>query len=352
MQQNHRPASFEQGTLNTLAQSGGAAGVNPAVIIQGHGSELLNDKAITGRAKRKVIAQSLALALVDIARSKDDAEMERAFWNTYHCQSHIISHENRLYGKYCKNRHCPLCCSIRKAVLINKYLPTIRQWDAPCFVTLTVKACRAARLREILKAMIRGFRIITTKVRKRSKANGTGKMQGIRALECCFNPARCTYNPHFHVIVPNQETGESLIREWLRIWTPKFAIRKAQHLRPVGDLESDLIETIKYGAKIFTEPDLDKKMQSNVNPAIYAAALYNIYDGMKGLRLFERFGFNTPPSKDAAIPARAITDYTEWLFVPEYHDWIGADNEQVLSNYSLPPELAELLGNCIDKETE
>lgn len=117
---------------------------------------------------------------------------------------------------------------------------------------------------------------------------------GIRSLECCFNPEKRTYNPHFHVLVPDKATAEKLISEWLRICTPKFALRKAQDMRPVRDLESGLIEVIKYGAKIFTEPDLDKKMQGNINPTIYAAALYNIFDGMKGLRLFDRFRFNLP----------------------------------------------------------
>lgn len=93
-------------------------------------------------------------------------------------------------------------------------------------------------------------------------------------------------------------------------------------------------------------------MQGNVNPTIYAAALYNIFDGMKRLRLFERFGFNLPKSEYPQIPARVITDYDEWMFMSKYHDWIAIESEQVLSNYSLPTELAELLNSHIDRETE
>jgi len=52
------------------------------------------------------------------------------------------------------------------------------------------------------------------------------------------------------------------------------------------------------------------------------------------------------------MPARVVTDYDEWSFMPECHDWIGIDNEQVLSNYELSAELAELLGNCIDRSLE
>lgn len=351
MQQKRHSTPFGRGTLNTLAQSGSAPSQIPAVIIQGQGSEITTDKVLKGRAKRKIIAQRLALSLVDIAKRKGDTEMAKAFWNTYHCQSHIISHENRTYGKYCKNRHCPLCCSIRKATLINKYLPLISSWEAPYFVTLTVKACKARSLPKRLKDMIRGFKIITTKYRKAVGAK-TGKLSGIRALECCFNPVKRTYNPHFHVLVPNKATAETLIKEWLALCTPKFALRPAQDMRPVRNLESDLIETIKYGAKIFTEPDLDKKVQSDADPTIYAAALYNIYDGMRGLRLFERFGFNLPKTDTLSTPARVITEYEEWYFAPQYHDWLQVDSEQMLSNYTLPAELEELLRNHIDKETE
>lgn len=348
MQQRHS-TPFGRGTLNTLAQSGSTHSQIPAVIIQGQGSELTTEKVLKGRAKRKIIAQRLALALVDIAKRKEDAEMVKAFWNTYHCQNHIISHENRMYGKYCKNRHCPLCCSIRKATLINQYLPIISTWETPHFVTLTVKACKSQSLPKRLKDMIRGFKIITTKYRK---TIGAKTLIGIRALECCFNPVKRTYNPHFHVLVPDKATAETLIREWLTLCTPKFAVRAAQDMQPIRNLERGLIEVIKYGAKIFTEPDLDKKLQSNADPTIYAAALYNIYDGMKGLRLFDRFGFNLPKTVTTPTPARIITDYTEWFFAPQYHDWLQSDSEQSLSNYTLPAELEDLLKNHIDKETE
>ena len=182
MQQKSIPAPFGQGTLNTLAQTGRTY-QSPAVIIQGKGSEIVSEKTLKGRAKRKVIAQNLALALVDIANQRGNAEMAKAFWNTYHCQSNIVSHEGKLYGKYCKNRHCPLCCSIRKATLINQYLPAVQQWANPYFVTLTVKACTAKQLRKRLQAMNRGFTIITTKYRKQV---GKSTLRGIRALECCF----------------------------------------------------------------------------------------------------------------------------------------------------------------------
>ena len=44
------------------------------------------------------------LSLVDISKSKENSEREKAYWNSFHCQNRIISSKNRIYGKYCKNR--------------------------------------------------------------------------------------------------------------------------------------------------------------------------------------------------------------------------------------------------------
>ena len=66
---------------------------------------------------------------------------------------------------------------------------------------------------------------------------------------------------------------------------------------------------------------------------------------MKGLRIFDRF-----PKKPKG--ARLIDDFHEWIFLPEYHDWHSAENELVLSAYSPPNELINLLKNNIDIKME
>ncbi|MCW3122424.1 MAG: hypothetical protein JWQ38_1916 [Flavipsychrobacter sp.] len=137
--------------LYTLAQSGTDYVGDNAAIITGNGSELGNDKVLKSRAKRKLITQTMALSLIDIAVKKEDTEKQKSLWNTYHCQNKLITIDGRFYGKYCKNRNCTLCCSIRKADIINRYLPTIKQWEAPYFVTLTVKSVKANMLRRVFQ---------------------------------------------------------------------------------------------------------------------------------------------------------------------------------------------------------
>lgn len=325
---------------------------NEAVIIQGQGSELNTQKTLHGRAKRKIIGQKMALSLIDCAAQKGNVERIKSYWNTFHCQNTLYKFEGKFHGQFCKNRFCPLCSSIRKAEIINRYYPVMKQWEQPYFVTLTIKVCKQPSLNKMCKGMIRAFRKINEKARKSNQRGRGIRLIGVKSLECNFNPVAKTYNPHFHLIVQSKEIAETLIAEWLRIWTRKFTIRAAQDMRPITNLESALIETIKYGSKIFTVPDIDRKARIKADPTVYALALYNIFEAMKGLRIFERFGFDLPAKKSLKIPGRVVTDAEEWNFVSRYRDWISKDSDLSLTDYYASEELLDLLEAKIDKNNE
>jgi hypothetical protein len=99
------------------------------------GTEIIDNPALAKRAKRKIITNKMVLSLIDVAKELGDEEAEQQYWNAFHCQSSIIGHGNRLFGKYCKNRFCTICTAIRKADLINSYYPVISKWDDPHFFT-------------------------------------------------------------------------------------------------------------------------------------------------------------------------------------------------------------------------
>lgn len=343
--------------LNTLAQNGTNNlqdnGAKCAAVYAGAGSELGNDKAMKGRAKRKTIGQALALSLIDIAIKKGNEERFFSLWNTWRCQNRLVTIDGRYYGKYCKTRICPICNSIRKADIINRYLPILQTWAEPYFVTLTIKACKADKLNGRLKAMIRAMKQIIGKHRKANQRGGGIKLIGIKSLECNFNPVTKTYNPHFHLIVPDKETANTIMSEWLKKWTVHFASGSGQDKRPVTDLQRCLIEVIKYGSKIFTEPDIYKKVKGVSDRDIYAAALYNIIDAMDGLRIFERFGFNlSPESRATPAGVRVAEKYDEWVYVPEFHDWLNTENELTLTGFSPQAELINLLKYNIRTDLE
>jgi len=338
--------------MYTLGEKGTTKPGQNTVLINGKGTDLNNNEALQGRAKRKLITQSMALNLVDVAKEKGENEKLKSLWNTYHCQTQVISANGRIYGRYCKNRFCTLCSSIRKAEIINRYYPVIQTWEEPYFVTLTVKACTGQRLKLIVSKVLQGFQRIKDR-HKKNYLRGKGiKLMGVKSLECNFNPTKKTYNPHLHLIVANKETAEILIRDWLKLWTPKFAQRQAQDMRKVYDVETNLIEIIKYGSKIFTEPDIKKKGE-NGSYQIYVAALDNILTAMKGKRIFERFGFNGEKKDPVEVKEpQPVNNYTEWEFNPALSDWQNVNTAEVLTGFKPKPQLSAILANCVNNITE
>jgi len=347
-------------SIYTLAESGTQKRRTPppVALVSGDGTDILNNPSLANRAKRKVITRKIILALIDVVKVKGEPEREQAYWNTYHCQNNVIISDHKLYGNYCKNRFCTICCAIRKADTINRYYPIISQWPDVHFVTLTVKACKAQDLNKNIRRMFRAFELIHNRCKKRNQRGLGIKLIGIKSLECNFNPEKKTYNPHYHIIVPSKEIADLLVEEWIKQWRPtgklayryKYTSPKAQKISKITNLEHSLIELIKYGSKIFTEPDLKKKSKQPLKPMIYAYALDNILVAMKGKRIFERFGFNLPKQSFKKYTSKLIENFETWIFSSDASDWINQDTGETLSGYLPPLELSYLLNECINTD--
>lgn len=335
--------------VHTLAQIGTTkptkVAKKPTVIVSGTGTDVSNNDVNFASYQRKIKTQKIVLSLIDVATKKGETERVKEYWNTYYCLNQIYSDGNRIYGYYCKNRICTVCSGNRKAEMINKYLPIINQWKEPYFVTLTITSTSLKRLGALMKAMNRGLSLIVNKYKQRNKRNKGKKLIGIKALECNFNPIKRTYNPHFHLIVPDKETADTLINEWLYYCNRKGkfpATIKAQKTEKVYNTESAIVEVIKYGSKIFTETKGDDKIK--IPPKIYVSALHNILSAMKGIRLFDRFGFNAP-KKEKTTTTKILTDFDTLVYDSKVMDWIDTESELRLSDYILPTELQQILNN-------
>jgi len=332
--------------VHTLAQSRTIySPQKPVTILNGSGTELSNLQQNKNKAKRKTITQTIMLALIDIAKEHKHFELMQSYWNTYHCQSHIQSYNKKTFGKYCKNRHCTHCCAIRKANIINRYYPILKNWNDAYFVTLTSRAVKAHNLKRNIDGTLRAFRKIKDRFRKRNERGNGFNLVGIKSLECNFNATKKTYNPHLHLIVQTEEMANLLIDEWLAIWTKEHTHIVAQDKRPINDLEHCLIEIIKYGSKIFIEPDIKKKKTSKVPPKIYANALHNIFYAMKGIRIFDRFGFNLQKQMKVKNQKTFTKDYQNWHFDLKLNDWYNFETGELLTNYKCSNELDYLLQN-------
>ena len=305
------------------------------------------------RAKRKIVSQAVALELVDVAVEKGAKDRQKMYWNTYHCQSRLVTSEGKLFGNYCKNRFCGICSAIRKAELINKYLPVIKDWERPYLVTLTVRAVAGNRLHGRMDRMLESFRKIVAKYKKRHQRYGEKRLMGLRALECNFNEIQKTYNPHFHLIVADEESAQIIIEEWLAYWGPKDANAGAQHYREVRDREAGLAEVIKYSCKTFVEPGAKRPSKGKRPYKIHVRAMDTILAAFKGKRLFDRFGFNLPKAAaKETLGLRVAEDGQEWVFDTKELEWLNAEHEAPLSGYAGQDELRGFLEGCIDRNSE
>ena len=305
-----------------------------------------------GRAKRKLVTHTLALSLIDVVKGKEEFERLQSYWNAYHCQSKVYMVNGRLHGRYCKNRCCLLCCSIRKAEIINKYFPIIDQWEDPHFVTLTARTLSKERLKKRMQSMLNGLRLICAKYRKQAQRGKGEKLVGIKSLECTYNPKTKKYHPHLHIIVANKKMADVIVKDWIQMSPTHLVNKKGQYKERVWNKEKALIEIIKYASKVFTEPDVHNKTKKQCNRPLYAAALDNILCAMKGLRVFDRFGLNLPKSKKKEKSSFATTDYEEYTFTFNARDWLNEPTESKMTGYLASPSLLNILQNHIDKESQ
>lgn len=337
------------GCIYTLAQSETVGESIPycsrLFIASGEGTDLANTKAMQGRAKCKTITQSLVFGLMKVAEKAGDTESIKSYWNTFYCQHEVISANGRLYGKYCKNRFCTVCNRIRKAQLINCYKPHIELWPDPHLVTLTVKSVSKTKLKQVIDSMLKVWCVILRKHKKRYQRAKGIKLVGIRALECNFNSVKRTYNPHFHVLVPDRETADIIRAEWIARAKPGWVSSKAQDVRQVVNTESDLVEVIKYGIKVFMEPDPNRKGKKS-DMKVFPAAYSTILNAMRGHRLFERFGFNVAARRGVDTGKYTVlADYRKWKFDPLRGDWFDMNTNEPLTKYELPFETRTMLAD-------
>lgn len=351
-----------RGILDKLAQNGAPPPYSEDVnklFVYGQGTLMQDRLIMLNRHKKKNITVRLILGLIKIAEEKKAIERAQQYRNTYYCLHTVITASGRLHGKYCKNRVCLVCSSIRRADLINQYLPILQLWEDPYFLTLTIQSTPANglakqinRIEEVIKKIVKRFR------RRKSRGHGI-KLEGIRSLECNFNPVEYTYNPHFHIILRNKRMAVALRREWIEYWPEDMVNPGAQFLFKVTDVQHQLIEVIKYAGKIFTEPGRKgkrrkwgKRPDPKTSQYIYLSALDNIIAAMHGRRIFDRFGFNGNfPKKPGKTSVLGVS--RSWTFDLSKNNWISDENglDRLLAS-QLSDELLHILENNLDFENQ
>lgn len=295
--------------------------------------------------------------MADIARENGEMDLSDRYWNTFYCQQKLISYEGRYYTSYCKNRWCATCCGIRKAYILNQYYPIISQWEEPHLLTLSVTSVKAEQLNARINEVIKNFSKIIDRCRKGHERGKGMKIRCVKSLECNFNATKRWYNPHYHIITPNRETALYLMQEWKKEWNKNIfqAGGKGQHLRIIDNVERDLVEVIKYGAKILSDPDPNHKKKRKKGDMtglqIYANALHIIYKAMNKHRLYGSIGFKLPKTTTNKNESfKAVSNWEEWLYKPKLMDWISTSSGKCFTEYEIDGYLEYLLKTQMDRK--
>ena len=161
------------------------------------------------KARKKYFSYGLAL---NLANKNPDSTLFHSYLNTLACAKVIIVDERgKNHTKYCKNRWCPLCQSIRIAKLIDGYKEQLRAYPELYFVTLTRPTVPAEGLKEQREKMYHAFSRI-----RLSKFFRKNNFSGIRKAECTIRP-NGLYHYHFHVFVNSKEAAEFMVQRWLKL---------------------------------------------------------------------------------------------------------------------------------------
>jgi len=331
----------ESTPFNTLAQSG--TSLSDKIVLTASTDK--SDKVrLLSRAKRKYLSANLALSLIDLVNDVKLSDQhfftpeklkafEKSFWIMYRCANTLHSSEGKITARYCRNRFCLVCNSIRQAVNMNKHLPIIKTWKDIHFVTLTLKNIDKYDLKNTMEVMQSTFVDIKDMMNKRYKRKKGNKFLGIKKLECTYNHKTNEYHPHYHFIIEGKENAELLRSEWLSRTAKKgIAISpKAQNVKR-GNINSAK-ELFKYFTKVVTTV----KGKSGNNHRIYLNSLLVMFDAFRGVRTFSKFGFKLPPvSEEELSKEEELKEPEEGGFLSQdTYIWKGKDWYSIKSGNNL-----------------
>ena len=290
------------------------------------------------KARKKYFSYGLA---VNLANKNPESPLYHSYINTLACVNQLTVDENgKAHSKYCKNRWCPLCQSIRIAKLIRGYKDQLMKYDELYFVTLTRPTVPKEGLKAQRDKMLDSFKRI-----KDSTFFRKGKFSGIRKAECTIRP-RGHYHYHFHVLINSKEAAKFMVSRWIEL-NPDCS-RRAQKIEKVNKSnDGSLLEIFKYFTKLLAK----LKSGNDVVTYISYTRLNVIFEFMKGQQVFKPFGGLKPIEEDfdekeleADLSIEQANSIWEWAV----SDWYNIDTGELLSGYEPSEKLVDLLSHSED----
>lgn len=285
-------------------------------------------KTLQKKAKKKYLSKGIAYHLY----YETDSPLRKSYQNSMYCADILAPNpsQTKLTSKYCKNRWCPLCSSIRIAMLINGYGPQLKELNEPYFVTLTAPTVPAEELPERIALFGKSFRQIVDNYRARKMG-----MKGIRKAECTVRPGGL-YHYHFHVIIDGKTNAEFLVKRWLEI--VPGALPQSQDLRPAN--EGSFIELFKYFTKLVA-----KDKRTGVREIVNYQRLDIIFQALRGKRTFQPFGGMKAVSEDIVeeeLEANILIS-ADSIFKWITDDWVNLETGECLTGFKPSDSLKRLI---------
>jgi hypothetical protein len=308
-----------------------------------------DESVLLKKAKAKHFTFTIVNALTQI-----DSPLQEGYKRSLECSNTLNQNENKVTAKYCKNRWCIVCNRIRTAKLINGYTPILNTFDSPQLLTLTIPNMKVDQLPSAMNAM----QFIWRKIYKHLKKPSSNKkyqapIQGLKKLECTYNPLEDTYHPHYHFITENDLMAELIMQRWLSYWNSNCYLPKgyqcgklsadAQNYKPIED-SGGFLELFKYFTKIISKSYNTKDYSIE---GIYIEPLDKIFQSMYAKRTFEPIGIKAI-SED--IDELQTETYTHLAYESKLWEWAGEDwisNEQPLTGYKPCQSLKNILEKII-----
>ena len=297
-----------------------------------------NKQQALKKARKKYFSFGLA---INLANKNPRSSLYHSYLNTLACAKNLIVDEKgKAHSKYCKNRWCPLCQSIRIAKLINGYKAQLEAFPELYFVTLTRPTVTAEGLPDQRKRMLEAF----TKIRT-SKIFRKSNWSGIRKVECTIRPED-HYHYHYHILINSREGAEYVVKRWLKL-NPD-SDKQAQNIRPVDKTNGSLLEIFKYFTKLIAKLKNDN---GTTESYISYTRLNVIFEFMRGQQVFKPFGSLRPVKEDFEeedLTSDLTIDEANSLWEWVISDWYNIETGESLTGYEPAEKLKDLLEHSKD----
>ena len=340
----HSKGAKKKSLLDTLELT-----AENSLRIEAKNTPTLSKETLLKSVKRKSFQNYYLPYLVQLAEQEKNEYWRLRAWKVYHCAEALVISEGEYMRHRCKLSECLICQGYKTSQRIKAHIPTLNQFPDLQFMTLTVPNVLVCNLRPTIGQMSKVFRSVIDRMRKQGY-----KPKGSRNLEDTFNIDKSNFHPHFHCVIEGKETAELFLKYWIEAWAKKgikLSI-KAQHIRPFGSRESDLLEAFKYANKIITTDD---KNQRKINSWGLYESIKATSGGKGGIRTFQTFGFTKGQFKVEKQSLNMSVDKSlpngSYTFIHDkeanFFDYADTQTGLTLTDYTMPDKLKELLDNNI-----